>query len=80
MYGIEQRAHTHLPLSNPTLLTYPSIMFTCCTRRSGQMSRASAFRVAGSQNLNLAGSNPDHAGFNTGHVKPMSFKLILVAS
>ena len=32
------------------------------------------------ENLNIAGSNLDLAGLNAGQVKPMTLKLILVAS
>ena len=47
------------------------------TSRGGWMSRASASRAG---NLNLAGSNPDLVGFNTGRVKPMTLNWVLVIS
>ena len=42
------------------------------------MTRASASRPGRSGNMNLVGSNPGPSGFNTGQVKPMTFKLIVV--
>ena len=50
------------------------------TRLDGRMSRSTASRSGRSGNLKLIGSNPDLAFSNPDRVKPLTFKLILVAS
>ena len=50
----------------------PAVLYSA-TRREGRMSRASVPHSGRARNPNLAGSNP-------GRIKPMTLKLILVAS
>ena len=50
------------------------------TSRGVRMSRVPASRAGRSKNPKISGSIPKPAGSNPGRVKPMTFKLILVAS
>ena len=50
------------------------------TSRGGRMSRAPAFHSGRSGNPKIAGLSPDPAALKPDQVKPMTFKLILVAS
>ena len=63
-----------------TLLAIKEGVVVDGTSQGGQMSRASASHSDRSGNPKVAGSNPDLAFSNPGRVKPMTLKLILVAS
>ena len=50
------------------------------TSRGGRMSRAPASHFGRSGNPKIAGSSPEPVGSKPDRVKPMTLKLILVAS